>query len=253
MKGLFFLCALLCGAQISELGTAGNADNTTHYTNFTASTTTSKDVATSVASTTPNATTPSPKIVSESKTQSTSPDTKPPINTLPRMFSKEWKECRLTLMVSGGLIIACTILLLSVLVLLCKVCHLRRRIKMLSSNADLISTNDYWMGTAKKNKETEAKETTVLMSDINQTQEEMDNGTTKEEGEKVKEDGQTGEEDKKEVGDMSAKSEDASATPVTVDEKAASSKPQEEAIDAQSTNAVAASSSEGTEEPKDGV
>lgn len=124
---------------------------------------------------------------------------------------------------------------------------------MLSSNADLISTNDYWMGTAKKNKETEAKETTVLMSDISQTQEEMGNGTTKEEGGKVKEDGQTGEEDKKEVGDTSAKSEGASATPVTVDENAASSKPQEEAIDAQSTNAVAASSSETTEEPKDGV
>ncbi|XP_078122628.1 uncharacterized protein LOC144528079 [Sander vitreus] len=253
MKGLFFLCALLCGA--------GCSDNTTHVPiSMIPVSVPSTDNATSVASTTPDVTTLSHKIVSldsESQSTSHSPDKKPPTTTTttttPMGFYKEVKECPLTLMVSGGLIIACTILLVSIVVLIWKVCHLNRRIKMLSSNADLISTNDYWMGTAKKNKETEAKETTVLMSDISQTQEEVGNGTTKEEGGKVKENGQTGEEDKKEVGDTSAKSEDASATPVTVDENAASSKPQEEAIDAQSTNAIAASSSEGTEEPKDGV
>ncbi|XP_032390302.1 uncharacterized protein LOC116700938 [Etheostoma spectabile] len=250
MKGLFFLCALLCGAQTSSetATTYDYAVNTFELSISSAfSATLSTDETTNVASTTPDATTPSP----ESKSQSTSrsPDTESP--TIPIFnFSK---KCIPELMVSGGLIIACAILLVCIVALTWKVCQLSRHVKMLSSNADLISTNDYWMGTAKKNKETEAEETTVLMSDINPTMEEMGNGTTKEEGGKAKEDGQTEQEDKKEVGDTSAKSEDASATPVTVDEKAASSKPQEEPIDAQSTNAVAASSSEGTEEPKDGV
>lgn len=124
---------------------------------------------------------------------------------------------------------------------------------MLSSNADLISTTEYWLETAKKNKskaETEAKETTVLMADLGQTQEDVGNGTAKEEGGKVNEDGQTGEEDKKEVGDA-ADAEEASAAPVTVADSSSSSKPQEEAPEPESTKAAAASSAEGTEEPKE--
>ncbi|XP_034745573.1 uncharacterized protein LOC117955281 [Etheostoma cragini] len=249
MKRLFILCALLCGTQTSsENISAGYWDTTTEPSNSLAfSATLSTDETTHVTSSTPDATTPSP--VSKSQSTSRSPATEPPISTI-FMFSK---ECLPMFMVAGGLIIACAILLASIVVLIWKVCQLSRHIKMLSSNADLISTNDYWMGTVKKNKETEPEETTVLMSDINPTMEEMGNGTTKEDGGKAKEDGQTEGEDKKEVGDTSAKSEDASATPEAVDEKAASSKPQEEATDAQSTNAVAASSSEDTEEPKDGV
>ncbi|XP_060911575.1 uncharacterized protein LOC132988285 [Labrus mixtus] len=145
------------------------------------------------------------------------------------------------LMVSGGLIILCFILLLSVFLLAWKVCRLNRRIKELSSNADLISTSEYWMGTGKKNKsksETEPKETTVLMSDMSQTKEERGNGTTKEEGEK---------ENNTEEGDTT-KSEEAAATPVAACESSPSSEPKEEAIEA-----TAAPSPEGTEEPKDVV
>lgn len=162
-----------------------------------------------------------------------------------------YRECLPLFMVSGGLIIACTILLVSTLLLIWKVCQQSRCIKALSSNADLISTSEYWMGTAKRNKsasELEAKENTVLMSDIGQTQEEMGNGTTEEEGGKVKEDGPK-EEKKKE--EETAKSEEVSAGPVTVAEKA--SKPQEEATDSKSTEAASASNCKGTEEPKDKV
>ncbi|KAK1883026.1 Translation initiation factor IF-2 [Dissostichus eleginoides] len=166
-------------------------------------------------------------------------------------FNMYRKECLPLFMVSGGLIIACTILLVSTLLLIWKVCQQSRRIKALSSNADLISTSEYWMGTAKRNKsasELEAKENTVLMSDIGQTQEKVGNGTTKEEGGKVKEDGPK-EEKKKE--EETAKSEEVSAGPATVAEKA--SKPQEEATDSKSTEAASTSNCKGTEEPKDKV
>ncbi|GLD72724.1 uncharacterized protein AKAME5_002404900 [Lates japonicus] len=138
-----------------------------------------------------------------------------------------------------------------------QVCQLSRRLKMLSSSADLISGSEYWVGTAKKNKdksEMEAKETSILMADLNQTKEGAADGTTKEEEGKVKEDGQTEEENKKEVG-AAANSEEASAgenkeAPV---ENSSSSKPQEDTADSQPTEAVAAPSSEGTGEPKDAV
>lgn len=84
------------------------------------------------------------------------------------------------------------------------------------------------MGTATKNKsksETEARDSSMLMADVGQTQEENEggSGTTMKEGGTVKSD------DKKEVGDT-GNSEEASATPA---ENLSSSKPQEEAIDSQ--------------------
>lgn len=157
------------------------------------------------------------------------------------------KECRLVLFVSAGLIIACAILLISTLFLAWRTCHLSRLLRTLSTNGDLISNSEYWMGTARSGKskpETEAKETTVLMSDLSQTQEAMGNGTTNEDGGKVKEDGQKGEE--KEAGDSANSEQQAAAA-----EDSSSSKPQEEADNSQSAKAAAASSSEGTEEPKD--
>lgn len=154
-------------------------------------------------------------------------------------------------MVSGGLMVVCTILLVSTLLLACKVCHLARHIRNLSSNSDLISNTEYWMGTDKKGKsksEAEPKETTVMMADINETQAET-NGT-KEEGGKVTEEGQMGEENKEEVvGDA----EEASAKPVADADKSSPSKPQEEATDSPTTKAETAPTSEGTEEPKDVV
>ncbi|XP_040006866.1 uncharacterized protein LOC120802782 [Xiphias gladius] len=174
-----------------------------------------------------------------------------------RLFYRE--ECLTVFMVSGGLIIGCSILLISTLLLTWKVWQLSRRLKMLSNNADMISNSEYWMGTAKKHKsnsETEAKETSILMADFSQTQE--DGGTTKEEGGKVERDGQMGEENKKGVGDTANREETSAGenkkeTPVTVAENSSSSKQQEDTADSQSTKAVGASSTEGTEEPLDVV
>ncbi|KAL7390393.1 hypothetical protein ABVT39_020386 [Epinephelus coioides] len=273
MNGLLFLAycihilgPLLCGAQTIQAPLGSNQNpssvpqdniskaDSTALTSQTQSLTGS----TSVASHTPEvAITPAVAVTKShitSSSPSPSPPTTPPTPS-PSFFNFYSKECLPVFMVASGLILLCAILLISTLVLMCKMCQLKKHIKMLSSNADQISTTNYWVGTAKKNQstpETEAKETTVLMTDISQTVEEVGNGTTKEDGGKVNEEGQTGEENKKEAGDT-AKSEEASTTPATVAEDASSSKPQEEATDSQPTKAEAASSSTGTEEPKDAV
>ncbi|XP_035522542.1 uncharacterized protein LOC118331605 [Morone saxatilis] len=238
---------LLCGAQVTTNFESTQQDSQNDSTS--ASSSTSDGMSTHLPTTT---TTVSQSSNSPSTSPSPSPGPQPTTpNTNNTFFSR---DCLPVLMVTGGLILACTILLVSTLLLAWKVCHLSRRIKALSSNADLISNPEYFMGTDKKNKskpeETEAKETSVLMSDISQSQEERGNGTTKEEGEKVNEDEKMGEEKKKEVEDT-ANGEEASTTPVA--ESSSPPKPQEEATDSQPTPAVAASTSEGTEESKDVV
>ncbi|KAI4814133.1 hypothetical protein KUCAC02_003339 [Chaenocephalus aceratus] len=267
MKGLLFLLccvellgSLLCGAETiaatsaAENLTTTDPASTTQEDNSTADSTLPTFQKTSLPDHTSEANnqseSPSPGSLDFSSHSTSMPSgthrpttiyTTTTSTTTP--FNMYRKECLPLFMVSGGLIIACTILLVSTLLLIWKVCQQSRRIKALSSNADLISTSEYWMGTAKRNKsasELEAKENTVLMSDIGQTQEEVGNGTTKEEGGKVKEDGPK-EEKKKE--EETAKSE--------VAEKA--SKPQEEATDSKSTEAASASNCKGTEEPKDKV
>lgn len=126
-------------------------------------------------------------------------------------------------MVAGGLIIACTILLVSTLILACKVCQLSCRIKALSENTDLVSSTEYWTGTTMKNKnksDTETREASMLMADVSQMQEEKEMT----EGETVKSDDQ-----EKEV-EHGGNSEEASPT---LAEDLSSSKPQEEATDSQ--------------------
>lgn len=190
---------------------------------------------------------------------STSTSTASTHNCTPGWFIFK-KECFRCLIVTAALILACTILLISTLMLACKVCQLSRHLKMLNSNIDLISTSEYKMGTAKKHKdncEPEVNETSMLMADTSQTQEDMGNGITKEEEGKVNEDEQMEEENKKEVGGT-ANNEEASTgenkkeAPVTTAENPSTSQPQEDITNSQS-NAIAASSSEGAEEPKDVV
>lgn len=180
--------------------------------------------------------------------------TSDPLDPIEKFLKGKYREISF---ITAGLILACTILLVATLLLACKVCKLNRRIKALSSDIELTSNTERYLGSAKRDKDksevTEVKETSMLMADVSQAQEEMANGTTKEEGGTVKEDGQMGKENKKEEEGDAAKSEDVSATPATVAEDASTSKPQEEAADAESSKAVAASSSEGTEEPKDVV
>ncbi|XP_029956949.1 cell wall protein DAN4-like [Salarias fasciatus] len=163
------------------------------------------------------------------------------------------KTCVPALMVSGGLILVCFIFLMSTLLLAWRVCHLNRRIKALSSNDNMVSNCEYYVGTAKKDKsktETEAEETTLLMADLQQTEGEKRNGAAKEDGEKVNQDGQK--EEEKKAGDA-APSDEASAADETPTENSTSSKPQEQAAGTKSASAAAAASpSEGKEEAKDG-
>ncbi|XP_062289692.1 uncharacterized protein LOC133994452 [Scomber scombrus] len=178
-----------------------------------------------------------------------------PIPTATKHNDRFYKpECLRELAVAGGLIILCAVLLISTVSLTCKVCQLSRHINKLKRRD---SDSGCVMGTAMKEKsksETEAIETTVLMADVSQTQEEVGNSATKEE-EKVINNGQMGEENDKEPGDTAQASagENEKETLVISDENPSSPNLQEETADSQSAKAVAASSSEGTEEPKDVV
>lgn len=181
-----------------------------------------------------------------------------PIPTITKHNDKLYKpECLRELVVAGGLIILCAVLLISTVSLTCKVCQLSRHIKNLKRR-DSEPISNSGMGTPMKEKnksETEAIETTVLMADVSQTQEEVGNSGTKEEEEKVINDGQMREENGKEPRDTAQTStgENEKEKLVISDENPSSPNLQEETADSQSAKAVAASSSEGTEEPKDVV
>lgn len=128
----------------------------------------------------------------------------------------------------------------------------------MNSNIDLISTSEYKIGPAKKDKdkcEPEVNETSILMADVSQTREDVGNGITKEDGGQVNEDEQVGEENKKEVGgatgnEESSMGENKNEAPVTTAENPSTSQPQEDIPNSQSIS-VAASSLEVAEEPKD--
>lgn len=155
-------------------------------------------------------------------------------------------KCRDLYILSGILLLIAVIFIISTLMLLCKVCQLRRRLR---TDGESVSNNEYWMRTDNRDKskpdsEREAKESTMLMAELTPAQGETNNGTIKEDGEKVKEDEKTPEE--KAVGDA-ANSEEASAAPVTAAEDSPSPNPQA-ATEAQPSQAVEAASSEGKEE-----
>lgn len=145
------------------------------------------------------------------------------VTDAPNLLDMLLKKEGLVLMVTGGLIIACTMLLVSTLLLSCKVCQLSRRLKALGSNVDLISNTEYWTGTNKKNKgnsEEEPRATTMLMADLCQ---EEGTGATQVEG------GAVNDEITKEAGGAT-NSEEASTIP---GENSSSSKPQGETTDPQ--------------------
>lgn len=128
-----------------------------------------------------------------------------PVTKDDKWFSK-W-EGSILLMVTGGLVVLCTILLVLCVMLACQVCHLKRRMpvsqgggsRQVRSNVDLVSNSAMW-GTAQRNKdawpEGETSETSVLMKELDQTRKETvrismdgeaeDREQTKEEGEKEK-------------------------------------------------------------------
>ncbi|XP_036974399.1 uncharacterized protein LOC119030713 [Acanthopagrus latus] len=270
MKGLLFLLCcieilgvLLCGADDLQASPTPDPINSSDPA-ISLSQNNVLDPSTAVLPTTSVSTSTLDKLISSQSAETISRDSKSPPstpqpgpkhNTFIDTFFKG--ECLSLLMVTSGLFVGCTLLLLATLLLACKVCRLSRRIKVLSSDSDIISSSENGMGTAKKDKskpEEEPRETTVLMADVNQTQEEVGNGAAKEGGEKVNADEQTEEEEKRmeEEGDA-AKTEEASAAPVAAAENSSPPKQQEEATDSQPDDAAAASASEGTEEAKDVV
>lgn len=160
------------------------------------------------------------------------------------------KEYFTALVVVGGLILACTFLLISTLVLAVKVCQLSRRVRMLSGHSDLMSAATNWKENSKKKEnksKTDAKETTELMADFNQTRDKTGDASTepdtenrKEEKEKVCENGV----EQKEKG---ASNEEAKETPATVIEFSS----EEESGDSQTPKPEEVSSSEDKKESKD--
>ncbi|XP_063343428.1 uncharacterized protein LOC134637035 [Pelmatolapia mariae] len=187
-----------------------------------------------------------PATRSVSTTSITTTTTEQTPTTTQSVFQKFKSECLDLYILSGIMLLICGFCMISTLILLCKVCQLRRRLR---TDGEPVSNNEYWMGTdnkvkSKSDSEREAKESTMLMAELTPAQGETNNGTIKEDGENVKEDEKTPEE--KAVGDA-ANSEEASATPVTAAEDSPSPNPQA-ATEAQPSQAVDAASSEGKEE-----
>ncbi|XP_034033351.1 uncharacterized protein LOC117516604 [Thalassophryne amazonica] len=154
------------------------------------------------------------------------------------------------LMVAGGLMIACVILLVSTVILALKVCQMSRRIK--TSDAILIRKSECRTNAGESTAETEANDTTILMNDIGQTQ--MGDGAPNDE-DKHK-DGQTGQEGGETHASNTAHSPDALASgnqemPVAAAESTASPTPLGGATDSPATNANIAPSTEGLKESKE--
>ncbi|XP_008426056.1 cell wall protein DAN4 [Poecilia reticulata] len=155
----------------------------------------------------------------------------------------EKKHAKKITIICAVLVLVCAILLFSTLALACKVCQLRRRLKTTGGNSE------YRMGTDKAESQPEAKENCFLLTENGQTTQESENGATKEDGGKVDEVKQQG--DEKEVGETQ-KSEEA-ATAAAAEESSPPSKPAEETASSEPTKdppPPSSSSSDNTEEPK---
>lgn len=162
---------------------------------------------------------------------SAAPDDRSPSNLI------NMKHCLPVLMVSGGLIIACAILLISTLILAWKVCHLSGRLKALASNDDLISSSDFWTGTSKRAKgKAEDKEDSVLLCELDQKQ-----GETVD----VKEESVVANGDKKMEEEEKEKEKEAGeAKQAVAAEQSSSTKPQEDAPSSPPAEAEAAPTSD---------
>lgn len=253
MKGFLLplYCFTILGAQLC--GAEGNDDTTnqTSVPNMTSTWPTMTDKgASSLSISSLRPSSPGPFTTSSTSTRT------PPVNNGLHEFLFK-AECRRVALAAGGLILACAILLISTLTLACKVCRLSRRLKMLNSSFDPISSSDNCAVTAqsctakKDSDPAEAGETIVLMSDMGRTQGDVANGATKdEEGGQVEEEEPTAE-NKKEEGGASA-GESKKETPAAVAEGSPASQPQQD-ISSSQAGVASASSSEGAEEPKDVV
>lgn len=127
-------------------------------------------------------------------------------------------------MFTGGLLLLCTLLLVTCVVLSCQVCHLKRQshssYRPTRSNADLLSGMSI-MGTAQRNKEAAAKaeategeptKTCMLMNELRQSQEReignggQEGGMEDKKDETAKETSKEEEEEERKKGEAKAKS-----------------------------------------------
>ncbi|KAJ0061797.1 hypothetical protein NL108_012454 [Boleophthalmus pectinirostris] len=118
---------------------------------------------------------------------------------------------------------------------------------MLSGHSDLMIPTKIWTGESKAN--TDAKETTVLMSDLNQTRDEDGEGGNEAGTERKKEEKDTCE-NGVEQKEKSAKNGEVKETPAAATED--SSSPKEEGEKSQVDNSKSSATSEEKEEAKDG-
>ncbi|KAM9728250.1 uncharacterized protein ACNS7B_016256 [Menidia menidia] len=177
-------------------------------------------------------------VSTESDKQMTTPGPgpRPPQTTAPPLLQRLMEESSLMVLVCCGLIVACTLLLISTIALLCKVCRLRRRLKLTDGDGDPVSCAEYRVG--KNGPGTDSKETAVLMTEMSQTNQEGSNGT-------AVEDGGMEDREEREVGDP-PNSEEAS-NPAADGGNPSPSNPEQE----EPPPAAVASSPEGPEESKD--
>ncbi|XP_053703774.1 uncharacterized protein LOC128748806 [Synchiropus splendidus] len=237
------LTSLLCGAQITTVILPGPLNQTSQEGNSTASHVTAPfDLSPNVTSESTPLTTSSAEVNTVYKGQTTQSTSGRTTDCSAPSQSSYRQQCLPLLMLNGGLILATVILLISTVLLTWKVCHLNRRIKTLSSDADLISNCEYWMGSSQRRKHKTAAVATdnvLLLDQFRQPQEEVSNDVVKEEN--VPEVEQKREQKKE--------SDEASATPdekediVTETEKTDTKLP--EVATSQSANATAPTSAEG--------
>lgn len=152
------------------------------------------------------------------------------------------------LMVAGGLILACTILLISTLLLACKVCQLSRRLKMLCVHSDPVVPTKY--GKDNNKSDADAKETVVLMDDLNQTHDEAGDGGNGPDAESKGEGKEEVRENGVEQRENAAKNEEVKETPAAASEDPSSPKEEGEKSHVDKTETAAASGEKG--EAKEG-
>lgn len=235
---LIMLRALVCGAQ-------NNSYNVPALLATTPDPRTPKEnVAASAMSPRPSsqaATTPLPSAVRSTSKPNPLPDLMPSRAAAP-VGVLDTHKCIPLVILTGSLILICLILLLSTSMLTCKVYQMSKRIRMLGSDFAKQMESD---GKYKGNLETEAKETSMLLTDLNETRKKVDHSVPKEEDVKVCENGEKGE--GKQEAEEAAKSEEA-ADVTPVDDSSCLT--QQKSGDA---NASTAASPDGTEKQKDVV
>ncbi|XP_075876436.1 uncharacterized protein LOC142884579 [Nelusetta ayraudi] len=230
MSGLLFLlCCMLTvtwGDKISEI---------THQPSTTVNQNTSEQASFFPTNASTLVSTPGVTQLTKHISQPTSgqsPKTSAPDDNSRNNFI-DTKHCLPVLMLTGGLIIACTILLISTLMLACQVCHLSGRLKALASDEDLVSSSDYWTGKAKRAKgkvETEDKEDSVLLDEIDQKQGDAKEESVTANGDKKKEEEEEKKEEEEEKKEEEKKKEEEGEKKLSVAaEESSSTKPQEDA------------------------